>query len=324
MAANLGFRNAFTFQQSINWFPGHMTKGLRKIKETLRNVDLIVELRDSRVPISSINYEFEKVIGRMNRLVVYNKVDLIPIESQKVCLKLGTNVAFSDCRDNRSIKTLLSSIKEFSTYKLSSNKKIVAMVVGMPNVGKSSIINAARQTGLNKGKAAKTGSLPGVTRNLSTLIKVFEDPDIYIYDTPGVMMPFIPNPINSLKVALTGGIKDDVADVEIMADYLLYRLNQFGSNIYVEKFGLEKPTDDISFLLNHLAKRIGALQSGGIPQLLTAANFFLTQYRMGKLGKFCLDEIDYDNVLKEIELGRNPEIQSKNKLRKESLSKTPK
>ncbi|PWA00619.1 hypothetical protein BB558_003309 [Smittium angustum] len=314
MAANLGFRNAFTFQQSINWFPGHMTKGLRKIKETLRNVDLIVELRDSRVPISSINYEFEKVIGRMNRLVLLGDT----------FRKLGTNVAFSDCRDNRSIKTLLSSIKEFSTYKLSSNKKIVAMVVGMPNVGKSSIINAARQTGLNKGKAAKTGSLPGVTRNLSTLIKVFEDPDIYIYDTPGVMMPFIPNPINSLKVALTGGIKDDVADVEIMADYLLYRLNQFGSNIYVEKFGLEKPTDDISFLLNHLAKRIGALQSGGIPQLLTAANFFLTQYRMGKLGKFCLDEIDYDNVLKEIELGRNPEIQSKNKLRKESLSKTPK
>ncbi|OMJ22400.1 Mitochondrial GTPase 1 [Smittium culicis] len=130
------------------------------------------------------------------------------------------------------------------------------------------------------------------------------------------MIPYIPNPINSLKIALTGGIRDNLADYEIMADYLLYRLNSFGSTNYVKALGLSEPTDNIDFLLNHVAKRIGALQPGGVPLPSVAARFFINQYRLGKYGLFCLDDISYLDVVNEIDLNKNSGTLSKNQARK--------
>ncbi|KAG1240994.1 hypothetical protein G6F68_017119 [Rhizopus microsporus] len=120
------------------------------------------------------------------------------------------------------------------------------MVVGMPNVGKSSLINALRRVGVGKGKAAITGAQPGVTRTVIGTVKVLEDPTVYLIDTPGVMVPHIDDPVRSLKVALTGGIRDHLSDEQVMADYLLYRLNQFGSHGYVDWFRLGQPTNDLS------------------------------------------------------------------------------
>ncbi|RKP25239.1 P-loop containing nucleoside triphosphate hydrolase protein [Syncephalis pseudoplumigaleata] len=170
--------------------------------------------------------------------------------------------------------------------------RTTVLVVGMPNVGKSSIINALRRVGVGRGKAAATGAQPGVTRTVAGTIKVFEDPDVYLIDSPGVMVPRIDDPVTSLKVAVTGGIRDHLADEEIMVDYLLFRLNQLNNTRYVNLFGLECPTDDVHTLLARTAARIGAVRRGGETDTSAAAMYILRKYREGRLGRFTLDSFD--------------------------------
>ncbi|KAI9294985.1 hypothetical protein K502DRAFT_291582, partial [Neoconidiobolus thromboides FSU 785] len=178
------------------------------------------------------------------------------------------------------------------------------MVVGMPNVGKSSIINSLRRVGVNKGKALTTGGQPGITRNISSSIKVADNPAIYLYDTPGVMIPHIPDPLISLKVALSGGIHDHLADEIILSDYLLWELNQRSERNYHQLYlkndnnNIENVDnnninniDDINELLTKIANKAGILNKGGIVNLNEAAKYFLKRYRLGKLGKFVLDDI---------------------------------
>ncbi|OMH80033.1 Mitochondrial GTPase 1 [Zancudomyces culisetae] len=163
---------------------------------------------------------------------------------------------------------------------------------------------------MDVGKAAKTGSNPGVTKSLSTIIKVLESPEVYIYDTPG-------------------GIRDDVAELETMADYLLFRLNNFGntnclfpSSLFFD-FGTrtriirKAPTDDLEYFLEKVAKRIGALQPGGIPNTTLAAQFFIQQYRRGSFGQYCLDDINESSVLEALGLINKSDDISKNQLKKQ-------
>jgi ribosome biogenesis GTPase A len=162
----------------------------------------------------------------------------------------------------------------------------------MPNVGKSSLINSLRRVGVGKGKAAPTGAQPGITRSVVGTIKVLEDPTIYLIDTPGVMVPHIPQPVESLKVAVTGGIRDHLADEQVMVDYLLYRLNQFGSYDYATQYRLpDGPTNDYNLLLESVARRIGAVVKGGELDLTMAAKYFLKQFRLGKFGRYTLDDV---------------------------------
>ncbi|CAG8691089.1 3747_t:CDS:2, partial [Dentiscutata heterogama] len=298
-------RPSFVFDKAINWFPGHMAKGLRVISERLSSVDVVVEVRDARIsfkfliyylnietnskpqyiPLSSINNKFEDIAKLKDRIIVYNKADLAD-ECPQVAITDAfreyrkQRVIFTDANTDKNVKMIINfaankAIKEPEKYPY-----VTVMVVGMPNVGKSSLINSMRRLGIHKGKAVKTGALPGVTRSVSaTSIKVSEDPTVYLIDTPGVMIPHITDPVASLKVALTGGIRDHLSDEEVMADYLLWRLNNFGNFSYVEKFKLSHPTDSIEVLLPEISKRIGALQKYGEYDLNKSAMFFIKQYR---------------------------------------------
>ncbi|RIA85692.1 P-loop containing nucleoside triphosphate hydrolase protein [Glomus cerebriforme] len=254
------------------------------------------------IPLSSINYKFEQIAGRKDRIIVYNKADLANDGVQQLIIDAfrkyrNQHVIFTNANMDKNVKEIINFAADKHRQNPSKYPFVSVMVVGMPNVGKSSLINSMRRIGVHKGKAAKTGALPGVTRSVAvTSIKVLEDPPVYLVDTPGVMIPHIPDPVSSLKVALTGGIRDHLSEEEVMADYLLWRLNNFGNFSYVEKFKLSGPTDDINFLLPAISKRIGALQKHGEYNLKTAATFFIKQYRNGKYGKYTLDDISIDSL----------------------------
>ncbi|ORX60517.1 GTPase [Hesseltinella vesiculosa] len=272
-----------------------MAKGLRLISERLNSIDLIVEVRDARIPLSSINPQFERVVGRKPRLIVYNKFDLADPQSKKPLIQAfrrhmpATPIVFTSCLTDSHIKDIL----KYAATLADPIPHVNLMVMGMPNVGKSSLINALRRVGVGKGKAAITGAQPGVTRTVVGTVKVLEHPAVYLIDTPGVMVPHIADPLQSLKVAVTGGIRDHLADEQVMVDYLLFELNRRQAFDYVDWFRLpdSQPTNDVQVLLDAVARRIGAFSKGGILEPNMAAKFFLKQYRTGKLGLFTLDDL---------------------------------
>ncbi|KAI9144875.1 mitochondrial GTPase 1-like protein [Paraphysoderma sedebokerense] len=287
----------FPYEKVINWFPGHMAKGLRLMSERMRQVDVIIEVRDARIPLSSINSKFESIVKKKDRIVVYNKADLANHNYQKRLTDAflsyqGTKAVFTDAKKDITVKPIIDFALEKADTDNVRFSQLTMLVVGMPNVGKSSIINCLRRYGVQKGKAAKVGAEPGVTRSIGNLIKVHDTPKIYLLDSPGVMDPTIRSPDQALKIALTGGIKDHVAGEELVADYLLYTLNSRGNSKYLDMLSLTERPKSIQALLPHIAKRIGALQKGGIPNENLASKWFLKKYREGAFGRMTLDDID--------------------------------
>ncbi|KAI7833569.1 P-loop containing nucleoside triphosphate hydrolase protein [Kickxella alabastrina] len=293
-------RTQFTNEKTINWFPGHMAKGIKQMQDQMRTVDLIVETRDARIPLSSINSQFEKIICGKPRLVVYNKADLAPLNIQNIVsremAKRNQRAIFTDTTVNNTVRQILNAATDIARSDPVKYPQFSVMVVGMPNVGKSSLINALRRVGINKGKAASTGAKPGVTRAMSSKIKVLESPVVYLLDTPGVMMPHIPDPLTAIKVALSGGIKDNIADESVLADYLLFRLNRMDHLDYCAVLGIDEPTDDVNTLVEQLAKKIGALRHGGEIDVDKTLHYFLRTYRQGLFGRLCLDDLDEKSI----------------------------
>lgn len=302
-------RASFDFSRiNINWFPRHMATGLKDMRTLLRrDVDLLVEVRDARIPYSSRNPLLQEELSAKHRIVVFNKSDLAQPESNRLLERDGLVLCKGHSADIRRLLALIrdtlttgtegtahtASTAHAASTGVYRGQKHQAMVVGMPNVGKSTIINGLRATGIKVGgKAVKTGALPGMTRAVSGIVRISSEPLVYLIDTPGITMPRIDHVEDGMKMALTGGLFDRTVGPVLLADYLLFTLNRHQNTQYTEFFRLAEPIDDISVFLSAAAKRIGALLPQGQLDIERTAAFFLRNFRNGKFGRFTLDVME--------------------------------
>lgn len=234
-------------------------------------------------------------------IIVYNKEELAGLDrSQKKIIRAwdsSTEVLFQNAKEHQSIAKLLRVIKKGVKGQGISVRGSRILILGMPNVGKSTILNALRHLSLTSKKAAKTGAQPGITRSTKSIFKILDDPTSYVIDTPGVMVPFVSDSQTMLKLGLVHSIKESVLDPITLADYLLFQLNRQSHDIYSRYYDCQ-PTNDIHNLLDHIGKRKGKLKKGGEIDHDAAGKMFVQEYRNGTFGSFCLDEI-FPEALKE-------------------------
>ena len=284
-----------TEQASVQWFPGHMAKTRRMIKDSLSLVDIVVELRDARIPLSSSNPELHKWIGNKKRMVVLNKCDTADPRITALWLKhykeQGVTAIATDSKTGKGIPQFLPAVREELSEVLErrANKGMAGrplrmMVVGIPNVGKSSFINK-----LAREKRAKVEDRPGVTRGKQW---VTVSRDVELLDMPGVLWPKFEDPAVGEKLAFTGAVKDQVLDVELLAMRLLSWMSREYPEKLTERYKITgDETADLEpyDLLCLVGRKRGMLMGGGEIDPLRAATMILDEYRGGKLGKISLE-----------------------------------
>lgn len=226
---------------TINWFPGHMAAATRAIRDRLKVSDLVIEVRDARIPLSSANEDLQPMLSGKRRVIALNKKDLANPNIMPKWMRYFDSCK-QDClsinaHSKGSVKKLLDLV-EFKLKELISREPtLLVLVVGVPNVGKSALINSIHQIASDrfpvqqKMKRATVGPLPGVTQDIAGF-KIAHKPSIYVLDTPGVLVPSIPDVETGLKLALAGSIKDSVVGEERIAQYLLAVLNTRGTPLH--------------------------------------------------------------------------------------------
>ena len=273
---------------NLNWFPGHMRKAQRLIEENLPLVDLVIELLDARIPISSQNPMLQEIIGDKPRLIVLNKSDLAAnVEGLKKFRDENFPAVAVDAVKGSGIKNLIAQAKSLAqskTHKLSKHgakpRSARAMVVGIPNVGKSSLIN--RLAGVNH---TKIENRPGVTR-AKQWIKI--DDGLDLLDMPGILYPKFDDPEVALKLSWTYAISDEIHDLEPTVCKLLEVLAEKFPAGLIERYKIEISGDGHE-LLNKIALKRGCIKKGGVLDTDKALHMILSEFRAGKLGKVNLD-----------------------------------
>lgn len=280
-------------KQTVQWFPGHMAKTRRMIKESLSLVDGVVELRDARIPLSSTNPELNELIGSKPKIILLNKADLADERTTSEWLSFyksqGVPAIAVDCRSGKGLNLFRQTVNEVLSEKIKSNNEkgmvgraLRLMVVGIPNTGKSSFINR-----MAKGGKAKVEDRAGVTRHNQWY--VIGD-KIELLDTPGVLWPKFEDPDVGYKLAFTGGIKDDILDIEELAVKLLEVLSRDYTNLLCERYKLRDISELSDYeLLEAVGKKRGMLISGGDVDTLRAATMLFDELRGGKLGKISFE-----------------------------------
>lgn len=277
----------------VQWFPGHMARTRRQIKESLPLVDAVVEIVDARVPVSSRNPELPELIGQKPLMVILNKCDLADENATRRMIselgKQGVTAIAVDCRSGKGLNAFAPTVRRMLADKIEANaqkgmagKPLRLMVVGIPNTGKSSFIN--RMAGKNK---AKVADKPGVTRQ-NQWFGIGNG--IELLDTPGVLWPKFDDPDVGLRLAFIGSVKDTILDIELIAARFLTIMNENYPERIKERYKLEFSPESEEFeRLEVLARKRGMLISGGEPDTERAAVMLLDEYRAGKLGRITLD-----------------------------------
>ena len=284
--------------QTIQWFPGHMTKTRRKIQASLKLVDAVAEIIDARIPVSSRNPELHKIIENKPRIILMNKCDMAdPSQTARwvsYYQKEGVLAIPVDCKSGRGLNQFIPKVRELLKDRIIQweqkgmvNRTIRVMIVGIPNVGKSSFINR-----MAKQNRAKVEDRPGVTRGNQwfTIGKAFD-----LLDTPGVLWPKFDDPNVGEKLAFTGAVKDQIVDTEQLASRLLEVLRDEYSAMLAARYKLEKY--DLRQLqgyelLELIGRKRGMLASGGEIDTERASIMVLDEFRSAKLGKITLEQVN--------------------------------
>ena len=289
---------------SINWYPGHMAKTMKQVEEDLKLVDVVIEILDARIPMSSQNPEIQKLIKSKKRIIVLNKCDLANEKENenwvKYFEKINVQVLLCNSNSGYGINKVVNKINEITqeerkiAQQKGRNKIARAMIIGVPNVGKSSFINRVS----NK-TAMQVGNKPGVTKN-KQWIRLSNN--IELLDTPGVLWPRIEKQERALNLAYTGTIKSDVLDeTEIAYNLTQYLMAEYRTNV-IERYNLNgevvekilnskniEENEKIVEIMNYIGEKRGAITKGNNVDLEKTSKIILEDFRTGNLGKITLE-----------------------------------
>lgn len=291
---------------NINWFPGHMAKTRRQITDDLKLVDVVIEILDSRIPISSQNPEIKQIIQNKKKVVVLNKCDLSDENENKkwmeYFIKQGHKVVLADSNTGKGVNEVIKQTQAIMNEELKRlaekgriGRKIRVMIVGIPNVGKSSFINR-----ITKKNSAEVGNKPGVTKQ-KQWIRINDE--IELMDTPGVLWPKFESHEVALNLSYTGTIKDEILEITEIAYCLTkFLLENYRDNL-IERYSLDNQiineilsqdqdeNQNIYEIMQLIGKRRGAIISGGNIDDEKTAKIILGDFRSGKLGKITLEKV---------------------------------
>ena len=277
---------------NIQWYPGHMTKAKRAMKEDVKLVDLVIELVDARAPLASRNPDIDSLAAGKGRVILLNKADLASEKANAAWISYfegqGFQVMKIDARAKATLKQLNALIQEACKEKIERdrrrgilNRPVRAMVVGIPNVGKSTFINSFA------GKAAaKTGNKPGVTKG-NQWIRL--NKQVELLDTPGILWPKFEDQKVGLLLAFLGSINDEILEKDELASELAGYLKEITPGLLKERYGIEEEGKKPYELLDEIATARACLTKGGGNDLTKAARLLLDEFRGGKLGRITLE-----------------------------------
>ena len=296
---------------SINWYPGHMAKTRRQIKEDLKLIDIVIELLDARIPIASRNPDIEEITKGKKKIVILNKCDLSEEKENQRWLsyfaKKGIPAVLTDSQSGTGIGQVVSKIEEVMKDKKEemdskgrTGRKIRAMILGIPNVGKSSFINR-----ISKRTLAGVGNKPGVTKQ-KQWIRINEK--VELLDTPGVLWPKFENNEVALHLAFTGSIKEDVLDrIEVAYELTKYLLEEYPEKIcqryqlkeeYIKEVmgqDFQPENQNIYEIMQEIGRKRGCIISGGNIDDEKTAKILLDEFKNGVLGKITIEKADSKN-----------------------------
>lgn len=275
----------------FQWYPGHMTKAKRQMQEDMKLIDLVIELVDARIPMSSRNPDIDELGKNKARLILLNKADLADDKASSAWMSFfkekGYYVVKVDARNKGCMKAISSVIAEACKEKTERDRKrgiknrpVRAMVVGIPNVGKSTFINTFA------GKAcAKTGNKPGVTKG-KQWIRL--NKSVELLDTPGILWPKFEDQSVGLRLALIGSIKDEILNIDELALALIKLLKEYYSGVLTERYGVDEKQATADILME-IAKNRNCIKAGNELDYSKAAVLLLDEFRSGKLGEITLE-----------------------------------
>lgn len=277
---------------NIQWYPGHMTKTRRQIEADLKLVDAVCEIVDARIPISSRNPDIDSICANKPRIIILNRMDLADPSATKRWITYfrdkGMAAVATDCKAKKGVAGFQPAVRSVLKEKIERNaakgmnKPLRVMIVGIPNVGKSTLINQ-----ISGRKGAKAENRPGVTRGKQW---VTVDNSLLLLDTPGILWPKFEDPDVGMMLAYTGAVKENVINTEELACRLMELLRRYYPQTLVDRYGIDVSGDLPGYmLLEEAGKKRGYLLARGEINTERMAKVLLDEYRSGKLGHFTLE-----------------------------------